>query len=160
MAHLVVPQRPRPDITLFYSVDNVVVADPATNDHEDVLLVQFALQLIGTNPRATTPPAILEVARRVKATNGNIDTQTITAIQLIQEDLRRNTNPSQVVDARVSPAQDYSFGPALFTIVFLNKAVQLRSAKLWPRIDRIDGCPPDLQKMVFRELRGVGTGLD
>jgi hypothetical protein len=157
MAHLLAPQSPTPDLPVFFNVDNVVGVDPAQNLREHVLLLQFALQGIGKSPRPSTPPAVLEVAKRVQTT-GKIDTQTITTIQLIQEDLKRNSNPSQVVDARVSPARDgYSYGAGLWTIVFLNKAIQVRNGNLWPRLDKVPGCPPDLQRMVRRELVGVGV---
>jgi hypothetical protein len=99
---------------------------------------------------------VLAVTKRVQTT-GKIDAETITTIQLIQEDIRRNGNPGQVVDARVSPARDgYSYGAGLWTIVFLNKAIQVRNGDLWPRLDKVPGCPPDLQRMVLRTLVGVG----
>jgi hypothetical protein len=55
-ARLLAPQSPNADLPVFFNVENVVSADPAQNQREEVLLVQFALQLIGKSPRPSTPP--------------------------------------------------------------------------------------------------------
>jgi hypothetical protein len=153
MAHLLAPQPPNQSLPVIFNVDGVVGAAPAQNLREDVLLVQFAFKLGALNPMGVGPE-MLNALRAVQVT-GSIDAATINAIRFTQQSLKKN-NPGQIVDGRVSPAKGaYSFGPAIWTIVFLNKAIQARHKEIWPRLDKIEACPSELQDMVIRTL--VGT---
>jgi hypothetical protein len=60
------------------------------------------------------------------------------------------------VDGRVSPAKGgIWYGPgAIWTIADLNGVFQRRLKNIWPRIDRIAGCPGELKEMVRREVLG------
>ncbi len=156
MASLFAPQPPHFTLPVFFNVDQVVGAAPATNNREDVLLVQFYLKFCGQTPTATTPPVLTEAMKKVRVT-GSMDPATINAIQTLQSERKRATqNPTKIVDGRVSPARGYKYGSANWTIAVLNDMVQNRKTDVWPRIDKIPGCPPELTQMVFRTLVGKG----
>ncbi len=153
MAHLMAPQPSAPELPVFFNVDGVVGAAPATNSREDVLLVQFLLKIIGDSPQADSDPAAVAAGKLVKMT-GVIDPPTIAAITTSQQSAKKK-NPGVVVDGRVSPAKGgYSYG-ATWTIVRLNKSAQKRHKVAWPRIDKISGCPEELKAMVVRTLIGT-----
>jgi hypothetical protein len=152
MAHLFAPKIPDPELPVMFNVDGVVGANPAQNLREDVLLVQFAFEILGKEPLPTTPPEVLAAAKAVRPT-GMIDKATINAIFVLQGALG---NPATVVDGRVSPVKGgYSYGSAMWTIVHLNNFMQNRHVDVWPRIDKIQGCPSELKQMVIRTVAGV-----
>jgi hypothetical protein len=151
LAQLMAPQPPRIDLPVFFNVDGVVGTAPATNNREDVLLVQFFLKTIGDLPNGTDP-AVVAACKLVKVT-GTIDPQTIAAITAAQQS-RKKQNPATVVDGRVSPAKGgYSYG-AFWTIAQLNHGTRRRHKEVWPRIDKIPGCPDELKAMVTRTVAG------
>ena len=152
MANFVAPKVPDPELPVFFNVNGVVGAQPAQNLREDVLLVQFAFQVIGNTAISTSNQDVIAAAKQVKVT-GFIDQPTINAIMTMQ---RAGRNKNQVADGRVSPAKgEYSYGGALWTIVHLNSSMQQRNVDIWPRIDKIPGCPPELKQMVTRTVAGV-----
>ena len=150
MAHLLAPRPPLDELPVFFNVDGAVGAPPAQNQREDVLLVQFCFEAIGRSPKPTTSAEVVEACRRVKVT-GIIDDATISAISAFQ----RSGTHQNVVDGRVSPANGYLYGNAAFSIVNLNEALQDRNVDIWPRIDKIPNCPPELRKMVVRTCSGI-----
>lgn len=157
MAHLLTPKPAHAALPVFFNVDGVVGERPAENRQEDVFLVQFLINLVGSTPTAKTEPELVAAFRRVSVT-GTIDQATIDAIRAYQQ-IRRNTDgPSQVVDGRISPARGYQFGSALYTIVLFNDMVQNRNTDIWPRIDKLPNCPGPLRTMVEREVVGLGFG--
>jgi len=99
MAHLTAPSKPDPELPVYFNVDGVVGAAPAQNKREDVLLVQFALQVIANNPIATTGAEVLAACKAVKVT-GTIDPATITAIKAFQQSFKQ-VYAGQIVDGRV-----------------------------------------------------------
>ena len=106
MAHLLAPRHPDPELPVFFNVDGVVGAPPAQNLSEDVLLVQFALKVIGDSPKPGTPPGLTAAARAVRVT-GNMDAATVNAIRALQTAAKQRRSAT-VVDGRVSPARsDY-----------------------------------------------------
>jgi hypothetical protein len=155
MAHLFAPQNPESELPVFFNVDGVVGAAPAQNKREDVLLVQFVYQVIAASPRPTTNPKVLIAARAVRVT-GSIDQATIAAIRATQEG-NKALNPGVIVDGRVSPVKaGYTYAKQTpWTIVNLNDSLQDRNLDVWPRIDKILGCPDDLKKMVTRQVAGT-----
>jgi len=156
MAHLLAPQPPNPELPVFFNVDHAVGAAPAQNLREDVLLVQFAFKVMGEVPRRpNTEPELVAAARRVRVT-GSIDAETVEAIKVFQGVLRRKF-PDQVVDGRVSPARGgYLYSQsAAWLITHLNNALQNPNVGIWPRIDMVQGCPPELGRMVARTVAGV-----
>jgi hypothetical protein len=149
MAHLLAPQPSNPDLPVFFNVDSQVGAPPAPNKREDVLLVQFAFKVNSDNATKASP-RLLAAAKAVKVT-GTVDQETITAIRVLQEELAKGT----VVDGRVSPAKGgYSYGSGMWTIVILNNSMQESFVDIWPRIDKIPGCPAELKQMVMRQVAG------
>ena len=149
MAYLFAPRDSDPELPIFFNVDGVVGAQPAENRREDVLLVQFVFEIIARQPRSSTRPEVFQAAKAVKAT-GFIDEATIAAIRAFQP--RKNA----VVDGRVSPAKGgYNYGGVKFTIAQLNNALQDRFLDIWPRIDKIGGCPAELRTMVKRTVAGI-----
>ena len=154
MAHIEM-SKPRSEyLPVFYNVDGVVGAPPADNKREDVLLVQFFIVLIGRSPRLLIPPNVVAAFKAVQLT-GVADAQTIAAIKAFQES-KRQRHPNVVVDGRASPAKPgvlYAPG-AVWTIVRLNYQGKNLHPDVWPRIDKIQGCPDDLKKMVERETVG------
>lgn len=155
MAHLVAPQRSKPTLPVFYNVDAVVGAAPAANNREDVLLVQFAFAAMAANP---LPGASMEFYKAISAVkpSGTIDQATIYAIKATQIETKKS-QPNTIVDGRVSPAGgNYGYGGnGFYTIVTLNESVQHRYIELWPRIDKIPGCPLELKQMVVRTVQGT-----
>jgi hypothetical protein len=156
MAHILAPQSSDETIPVFYNVNGVVGAPPASNIREDVLLVQFFINDTGKKG-FTTAPELRKVLQAVRL-SGAIDAATINAIEAWQKNLRvRHPNPGQVIDKRVSPAKGaYFYGPGMWTIVDMNRHVRAFNLSQWPRIDLIDGCPEELKQMVMRVLVGVG----
>jgi hypothetical protein len=153
MAHLLAPKPPNPTLPVYFNVDAVVGAQPAENRTEDVLLVQFAFHVLASSTMAQTPPEVMAAARNVSMT-GTCDQATIDAIRAYQTAMR-GFRPGQVADGRVSPSRGgYSYGE-IWIIVQLNESMQGRHIDLWPRIDRIPGCPQALREMVIRQV--VGT---
>lgn len=153
MAYLLAPQPPRGTLPVFYNLDGAVGAPPASNKTEDVLLVQFAFSIIGKQPDPHTAPELTAAAKTLRVT-GTIDATTINAIRVHQQCTKRN-RPGQVIDGRVSPAKGgYNFGGGIWTICYLNNSLQNRYYNIWPRIDKIPGCPAPLQQMVVRTVAG------
>jgi len=154
MAHLFVPQPTLIALPVFFNVDGVVGAPPAQNKREDVLLVQFAFTVIANSPNPKTDPKVLEAAKAVKLT-GVADPATIAAIRTLQEASKKQSS-GKVVDGRVSPAKvGYSYGGGTWTIANLNNSMQGRNINIWPRIDKIPGCPGELKSMVIRTVAGI-----
>jgi len=150
MAYLFAPRPSMDELPVFFNVEGVVGAAPAQNRREDVLLVQFCLEAIGLKPKPTAVPEVVEACRKVKVT-GVIDEPTVKAIFEFQKhDTHKN-----VVDGRVSPARGYAYGSAAWSIVNLNNALQDRHLEIWPRIDKIPNCPPELRTMVVRTCSGT-----
>lgn len=155
MAHLLAPQKSLPTLPVFFNVDAVVGAAPATNNREDVLLVQFAFAVIAASPAADSSIEFQEAAAAVKLT-GTADEETINAIRASQAEANRKGSTGTVVDGRVSPAKGgYAYGDSTWTIVNLNESIQHRNVKVWPRIDQIAGCPAELKLMVVRTVQGT-----
>ncbi len=150
MAHIVAPKPAHAELPIFFNVDGVVGAPPSVNGREDVLLVQFAFYLIGKTPLPTSKPATTAAAKQVQVT-GVCDPQTIAAIRTIQ------ASKGGTVDGRVSPSQNnqYSYGSGVWIISHLNDSMQERSMDVWPRLDKISGCPAELAAMVKRVLIGT-----
>lgn len=145
------PQPSFEGLPVFFNVNGVVGAPPAQNAREDVLLVQFLFRVIGRN---VADPAAKAVLNAVQVT-GVIDAPTIAAIKDIQTRHKKN-NPGAIVDGRMSPAKGgYSYGAAEWAVVRLNENVQNSHLDIWPRIDKLDGCPAELTAMVIRTV--VGT---
>ena len=154
MAHIEM-SKPRDEfLPVFYNVDGVVGAPPADNKREDVLLVQFFFVLIGRSPTPDRPPNVAAAFKAVQLT-GVADAQTIAAIKAFQES-KRQRDPNVVVDGRASPAKPgVAYAPrAAWIIVHLNLESKILHPDVWPRIDKIQGCPDDLKKMVERETVG------
>lgn len=152
MAFLCAPQPSRIELPVFYNVQGVVGAAPAQNLPEDVLFVQFAFETMGKRPVATSTPEFIEACKKVRVT-GTIDKETIDAIRVFQT---KHSTANAIVDGRVSPASSgYFYGPAgVYAIVAINDALQNRFIDIWPRIDKIPGCPAALSEMVIRTVAG------
>lgn len=153
MAHLFVPNPSSLVLPVFFNVDGVVGANPASNKREDVLLVQFAFSVIA-KLAMTQHPAIREAAKDVRVT-GIIDEETIVAIRTMQKEAQKVPGGEKaVVDGRVSRARGYDYGTGLWTIFYLNDLMQNNNVDIWPRIDKIPGCPAELKQMVIRTVAG------
>jgi hypothetical protein len=149
MAYLFAPRPSFEQLPIFYNVEAPVGAAPAANNREDVLLVQFILSFISKSPAATYTPEMIAACRAVQFT-GIVDQATIKAIREYQK-----LSPGWTVDGRVSPANGYSYGAnIMFTIVGLNNSLQNRTIDVWPRIDKIPGCPQELIDMTKRTVVG------
>lgn len=154
MAYLFIPKSPDRELPVFFNLDGVVGASPASNQPEDVLLIQFIFSVMGANPLPTTPASMTAIYRAVNVT-GVIDAQTIAAIRSEQED-RKKSQPGTVADGRVSPAVGgYFYGGGMYSIARLNDNLQHRNIGIWPRIDLIPGCPAGLKAMVTRTVSGI-----
>lgn len=149
MVHVLAPRPPNEKLPVFFNVDGVVGAAPARNLREDVMLVQFMFKFEADGGQVQ-PPELLVAFKKVQVT-GTCDGATIAAIRLSQERFKKR-NPTTVADGRVSPANGYSYGGALYTIVHYNNIIQARCRDVWPRIDKLPGCPPDLRAAIFRAV--------
>ena len=152
MASLLAPQTPAAEMPVYFNVDATVGAAPAENRREDVLLVQFYCSLIskGTSTLTAEERASFDA---VKVT-GVVDAETIAAIRAAQMKMKKQ-QPGTVVDGRVSPAKGgYNYGGGFWTIASLNSVVHKDNMNTWPRIDKIAGCPAEIQQMVKRTLVG------
>lgn len=155
MAHLLAPQGSLPTLPVFFNVDGVVGAAPAANKREDVLLVQFAFTVIAASPTPGSSPEFRQAAAAVQMT-GTIDNATINAIRATQAEVKKKGQSATVIDGRVSPAKGgYAYGDATWTIVHVNESIQGRNIKIWPRIDQIPSCHPELKQMVVRTVQGT-----
>lgn len=155
MAHIMAPQRSNPTLPIFFNVDEAVGKAPAANKREDVLLVQFCFTIMASTRLPGTSEAFYQAAKAVKMT-GVIDNETINAITAMQLEVKKK-HSGTIVDGRVSPSRGtYGYGSGGGgSIVTLNESVQHRNVDVWPRIDKIAGCPPELQQMVVRTVQGV-----
>lgn len=155
MAHLLAPQQSKPTLPVFFNVDGVVGAAPAANNREDVLLVQFAFTVMAGNRLPGTSETFYQAASAVKMT-GTIDQATINAITAMQMEVKKRY-PQTIVDGRVSPSRgSYGYGAGGgMAITSINESVQHRNVDVWPRIDKIPGCPPELKQMVVRTVQGI-----
>ena len=135
-------------LPVFFNIDGAVGDPPCPNKREDVLFVQFALTVIGGSPNANDSPALIDACKKVSVT-GVIDDATEFAVCQLQV-----LNRGAVVDGRVTPAQGYDYGTALYSIVDLNRSIQNRNKDVWPRLDMIAGCPQELAAMVKKKLVG------
>lgn len=152
MAHLVA--RSEPAIPVFYNIDGAVGAAPAANHREDVLLVQFAFAAMAANPIPETSMQFYKAICAVRPT-GTIDLATINAIKAMQIEVKK-LKPDTIVDGRVTPANGVCRCSAgAYAILNLNEFVQCTHIDLWPRIDKIPGCPLELKQMVVRTVQGT-----
>ena len=155
MAHIVAPQRSNPTLPIFFNVDAVVGAAPAANNREDVLLVQFCFSIMASTRLPGASEDFYRAASAVQVT-GMIDPATINAIKAMQAEVKKR-KPNTIVDGRVSPSKGtYGYGGGGgYSIVSLNESVQHRNVDLWPRIDKLPGCPAEIRQMVVRTVQGV-----
>ena len=151
MAHLLCPQKANIDIPLFFNVDAVVGANPASNLREDVLLVQFLM--VAQAPKLQRDLDLKAAFSLVNIT-GVMDSPTLNAIMVQQRSLEKQGRKGGI-DGRVSPAKGYSFGGGIYSIVVLNESVQHFFIDVWPRIDKIPGFPAELKNLVVRTVQGT-----
>jgi len=152
--HMLAPKPANRQLPIFFNLDSVVGASPAQNLSEDVMFVQFCLRFAGDHPAGVKSPELLPILRAVNPT-GAIDTATIEAIRATQQSIKKEFSGT-VVDGRVSPAHGYFFGShGAWTIIHFNNTVQEQCKDLWPRLDKVLGCPAALAAAVIREVVGV-----
>lgn len=137
-------QTPTPrdnDVPLFFNVETSVGRGGMNSSREDILLVQFMLKKNGEKVPANSPLAKAEneVMKRVPQT-GVVDSATIAAIKAFQTAMKRKL-PGTVVDGRVSPAQNTSYGSGIFTIAAMNGFIRRHCPAEWPRIQDFGDCP-------------------
>lgn len=153
MAYLVVPKKFSPTLPVFFNLHGVVGAAPAANHREDVLLVQFAFWTMAADPSPETSKEFYVAASAVQPT-GNIDLATINAIKVMQIELRRS-RPGVIVDGRLNPAtEDNAPRDEANTIMSLNQSIHHQNLSVWPRLDKIAGCPMEIKEMVVRTVQG------
>lgn len=156
MAHFLAPQASNPTLPVFFNVDQVVGAMPASNLREDVLLVQYLLTVMSKNPPPGGRSPEFQKSLSVVRCSGVADPETINAIRAAQQEAKK-FKPQTVVDGRVSPAKGYLYDgvSSNWVIVHLNESVQHPHLEIWPRIDLIQGCPEEIKKLVVRTVQGV-----
>ena len=141
MVKLVAPVPMNSEIPVFLNIDaNVGKGQP--NVPTDVLLVQFFMRKIA-DKRASKDPKIIGAFAAVRPT-GFVDAPTINAINATQ----LVTGASATGDNHVSVARGYTYGGRFYEIVILSNTMVRAFPDLFPRIDRIEGCPPQLASAV------------
>lgn len=151
MVHVLAPQpADRGELPLFLNIDGDVGENAPNANPQDVALVQFMLRTIGDRPGGRAVP-VAEVLRQVQTT-GVMDAQTIAAIRALQS----TRDPGTVVDGKVSRARGYTYdGVHNYMIVALNHSMRNRYMDLYPRLDRVPGCPLEVEIAVRDAV--VGT---
>jgi hypothetical protein len=134
---------------MFFNVDSSVGQGGVNSSREDILLVQFLVRKAGE----TATPAVSADRKarmlKVRAT-GTCDDDTIDGIRATQEHIRQ-VIPGTVVDGRVSPARGYDYGGGSWIIIFLNMQIRVKFSNVWPRLQDLADCPPQL-KTRFQEV--------
>jgi hypothetical protein len=147
--HAFAPRPSQPNIPIFFNVDSSVGKEGANSNWDDVLLVQFLVHKAGDTASPTISPDRKARMLKVRAT-GICDDDTIDGIRAAQEHIRLGI-PGTVVDGRVSPARGYDYGGGTWILVFLCMQLRMKFPNLWPRLQDLPDCPPQL-KTRFAEV--------
>jgi hypothetical protein len=135
----------------FWNLDGAV-GEHGANKIDDVQLIQFYYQLYPRLTRGAPEPAVLA---QVKAAAGTMDGRCSgrpddPLCQAIRAHQQRNRLP--IVDGRVSVSQkDATFGPReqnFFMIIMMMTAISA-TFDIYPRLDKIPGCPPLVRQKVL-----------
>jgi hypothetical protein len=113
---------------------------------EDCLLVQFCLRLL----RESNHPTFATQIPQQTLSGQPGDQAMIDGILAFQAQ-----SPSMVNDGYCSPFGRHSFGGGVFTLSLMEGTIIARNARasaVWPRIDLLDECPPDLAAAAKREI--------
>lgn len=132
-----------------FTVDKRTGQDQPGAKGEDVLLTQFCLQLIresNASFRGQIPP------QKLNTDPG--DGAMILGIIVFQKQ-----SPRMIQDGFVSPFHTHSISRSgVFTLSLMQGTAMFRNTaanSVWPRIDKIPGCPPELANVIQREV-GIG----
>ena len=140
-------------VPMFFNVDTSVGKDGRNSSPEDILLVQFLLQV--TAGAATAKDAAGEARRqrvlKVPVT-GIADAATMDGIHAWQEGRKLNLSDT-IVDGRIDPARGVFYAKSgEWTIVDLNAVFRAFFPKIWPRLQDHPKCPAGLKTRVAQAL--------
>lgn len=130
-----------PQIPLFFNIDGNV-GQGCPNNAQDVELVSFFFSCVANDPGR--PLDQKQVFGKVRPTS-TCTPDLVAAINKLSEVLK---SPR---DGRVSVAKGATgaiTGGGAFMIVQLNYQVKKFNTDVWPRIDKMPGCPPGLGSKV------------
>ena len=129
-----------------FSVDKRVGEGQPSASREDVLLVQFCLQLI-RDSNASFKSQIPQQTMNGDPQDGPMR----LGILVFQKQ-----SAAMKKDGFVSPFNKHTFGsPGVFTLSLMQGTIIARNAianAVWPRIDKIGGCPGELATAIKREI--------
>lgn len=129
-----------------FSVDRRVGEGQPAASREDVLLVQFCLQLI----RESNASFRNQIPQQ-KMNGDPQDGAMRLGIVVFQ-----NQSPAMAKDGFVSPFNKHAYGsPGVFTLSLMQGTIIARHTganAVWPRMDKIPGCPGELATAVRREI--------
>lgn len=142
--YLMSPRPPQPDVGVFFNLDSSVGYNGANSNRTDILLVQFLIKKLSVVAASNLSPD--QVARMGRVTvDGRSGPITIDGIRAVQERMRQ-IYPATVVDGRVSSARSSGkYGGGIWTIVTLNSSLRKRIPTVWPRMQDIPDCHPELK---------------
>jgi len=132
-----------------FTVDKRTGKDQPTAKGEDILLVQFCLELI----RNSSAPFRGQIPPQQMNTDAG-DGRMVLGIIVFQ---KQSTFMKQ--DGFVSPFHSHNISSTgVFTLSLMQGTLIARNAaanSVWPRMDKIPGCPGDLAAAIQREI-GIG----
>jgi hypothetical protein len=151
--HVVTTRPVDANLPIFFNVDASVGKEGRNSSQEDILLVQFLLQV--TAAAATAKDAAGEARRqrvmKVPLT-GVADAATMDGIQAWQEGRKKDLSDT-VIDGRIDPARGVFYAKSgEWTIVDLNAVFRALFPKIWPRLHDHPKCPPLLKTRVAQVL--------
>jgi hypothetical protein len=150
--HVVAPKPADPKLPIFFNVTASVGQSGSNSNADDILLVQFFLRSIAEGVAATKPGGEARRQRMLKVPfSGSADALTIDGIRAWQEGAKLDF-PNTVVDGKVSVAQGYLYGGAMWTITHMNAAFRSTFPKIWPKLQDHALCPPALKLRVKQVL--------
>lgn len=129
-----------------FTIDRHVGKGKLGAAREDILLVQFCLQLL----RTSNASYALKIPPQTLNGDGD-DPAMIAGIIAFQKQ-----SPAMAQDGYCSPFAHHAYGkPGVFTLSLMEGSIIARNTQangVWPRLDLLKTCPGDLADAIKREI--------
>ena len=135
----------------FFNVSGIV-GQGGTNQGEDVALVSFLMRAAAKGSSVPAATAILSATRQTSVCTPAL----IASIKALQAVI--GVSQDGKVSVATNPSGNYtsSMTTGAWMICRLSGVVRRGHPDVYPRLDKIAGCPPEVAALVTRTL--VGTG--